>query len=189
MRQQSAWRMMTRIRREMFRIVKQTLLKGIIEADETYIGRRSNIRGWGTTKTKILGAVERQGNVVAEVINDIAAETIKEFMGRYLLNVEDIELMTDGLTGYLPMGQYVKHSVLKRRPDKKFYGRINTNTIESVWALLKRARAGAHHDFRPEWTQLYVAEMCYRYNSRADHNAFDTFLQDACPLNPLRYKP
>lgn len=186
MRQQSAWRMMTRIKREMSRIVKLNLLNGIIEADETYIGRRSNIRGWGTIKTAVIGAVERQGNIVAEVIKDVRSDTIKAFLGYYLENSDDLELITDGLKGYVPMGQYVKHHVLRRRPDKNFSGRINTNTIESAWALLKRARAGAHHDFSPEYTQLYVSEMCYRYNSRSDPNAFDTFLHDACPLNPLR---
>lgn len=69
--QGSTWFMMQKIRREMER-KGETLLRGIIEADETYLGGRPrrkknergelpppSKRGRGTRKTLILAAIER----------------------------------------------------------------------------------------------------------------------------------
>lgn len=67
--QKTAWYILTRIRAEMADKTNSILLKGIIEADETYIGgkpRKKNKkedrepapRGRGTSKTTVIGAVE-----------------------------------------------------------------------------------------------------------------------------------
>ena len=112
MRQQTAWSMMKRIREEMLVKTGMKLLNGIIEADETYIGQKSNVRGWGTGKATVLGAVERGGNVVAEVIPDISANTIRKFVERYIRQPEDSLLITDGLRGYQPLRSYIEHKVL-----------------------------------------------------------------------------
>ena len=76
MNQKSAWYMMTRIRAEMA-TKNDVILKGIIEADETFVGgkpRKGNKRNddnphnpenkW-SKKTPVLGAVERGGKVTA----------------------------------------------------------------------------------------------------------------------------
>ena len=75
----------------------------------------------------------------------------------------------------IPKKDYISHEVITRNKGY-FRGDVHTNTIESVWALLKRARFGVHHSYRDYNTQLYVGEMCYRYNTRFDNQAFDTFL-------------
>ena len=73
--QKTAWYMAMRIRRAM--VDEGTLLSGIVEADEAYVGgkpRKSNrrdgdrpsTRGRGTDKLPIIGAVERGGKVVAK---------------------------------------------------------------------------------------------------------------------------
>ena len=73
MTQQSTWYMMQRIRSEMASQDKDSpLLKGIIEADEAYLGGKPrkpnkrdddepNPRGRGTKKTAILGSARRSG--------------------------------------------------------------------------------------------------------------------------------
>lgn len=64
-----------KIRSEMAKKTSALLLRGIIEADETYIGgkpRKANKkedrepakRGRGTDKTAVIGAVQRGGEVV-----------------------------------------------------------------------------------------------------------------------------
>ena len=64
--QKAAWYILTRIRSEMANKTNPIVLQGIIEADETYIGgspRKENRepapRGRGTSKTAVIGAVER----------------------------------------------------------------------------------------------------------------------------------
>ena len=99
--QHTAWSILDRIRREMnHHTVNRTFLKGIIEADETYIGVRSNIQGRGTTKTAVLGAVERNGKVVARVIRTADSETIREFVTRYVPEPDESRFITDGLNAY-----------------------------------------------------------------------------------------
>ena len=67
----SAWYLMQRIRSAMASD-QASFLRGIVEADETYIGakprkrnnrkpRKPSKRGRGTSKTAVLGAVERGG--------------------------------------------------------------------------------------------------------------------------------
>ena len=139
---------MDRIRREMnYRTVHRTFLKGIIEADETYIGVRSQIQGRGTTKTAVLGAVERNGKVVARVIRTADSETIREFVTRYIPEPDESRFITDGLNAYRAIGDYISHDVITRNKGY-FRGDVHTNTIESVWAILKRARFGVHHSYR-----------------------------------------
>lgn len=64
-----------------------TQLQGIIEADETYIGGRprykdkDNKRGRGTSgKTSVVGAVQREGEVRAEVTDDTKDATVLGFI-------------------------------------------------------------------------------------------------------------
>ena len=82
--------MQHRIRAEMGR-KSSKLLKGIIEADEAYVGgkpRRRNKRkddeptkrGRGTKKALVLGAVERGGNVAARVQTDLSGRGILQFL-------------------------------------------------------------------------------------------------------------
>ena len=45
-------------------------------------------------------------------------------------------------------------------------GFVHTNSIESVWALLKRQIYGIHHWVSEKHLKRYVAEMTYRFNAR-----------------------
>jgi hypothetical protein len=45
-------------------------------------------------------------------------------------------------------------------------GTAHTNTIESVWALLKRQIIGTHHWVSPKHLDQYVSEMTWRMNRR-----------------------
>ena len=77
--QKTAWRMQQCIRSAMA-TDEGALLQGIIEVDETYVGgkprykNKNNKRGRGASgKTSVVGAVERGGEVKAQVTNDTKA--------------------------------------------------------------------------------------------------------------------
>ena len=89
--QKTAWYILTCIRAEMANKTNPIVLQGIIEADETYIGgkpRKENRkedrepapRGRGTSKTAVIGAVERGGQVIAEVAKGLTGRDILEFI-------------------------------------------------------------------------------------------------------------
>ena len=40
--------------------------------------------------------------------------------------------------------------------------KLTTNSIESVWAVVKRAYKGIYHQWRPKHGQRYLNEVAYR---------------------------
>jgi transposase-like protein len=183
--QKTAWYILVRIRAEMARKTNPIVLQGIIEADETYIGgkpRKENKkadrepakRGRGTSKTAVIGAVERGGQVVAEVAKGLTGRAILEFIRR-VVNVKESELMTDEYYGYNALSTQLKHHVINHQ-EQYVDGDKHTNTIEGFWSLLKRAWYGSHHHYETAYTPLYVAERCYVYNNRHLETIFWKFL-------------
>ena len=175
LKQKAAWYLMTRIRAEMANKTNPIVLQGIIEADETYIGgkpRKENKkedrvpakRGRGTSKTAVIGAVERGGQVVAEVAKGLSGRDILEFIRR-VVNIKESELMTDEYHAYNALSNQLKHHVINHQ-EQYVDGDKHTNTIEGFWSLLKRAWYGQHHHYSVGYTPLYVAERCYIYNCR-----------------------
>ena len=183
--QKTAWYILTRIRAEMANKTNPIVLQGIIEADETYIGgkprkenkkedRISHKRGRGTSKTAVIGAVERGGQVVAEVAKGLTRRDILEFIRR-VVNVKESELMTDEYHAYNALSSQLKHHVINHQ-EQYVDGDKHTNTIEGFWSLLKRAWSGQHHYYSVGYTSLYVAERCYVYNNRHLETIFWKFI-------------
>ena len=122
--QGSAWYLMQKIRAEMGR-KSSDLLQGIIEADETYIGgkpRRSNIkedyepnkRGRGTSKTPILGMIERGGEVKAQVAPNLTSKEIIEFVTDSV-DPDGSVLITDEFRAYRAIRPMIPHRVINHR--------------------------------------------------------------------------
>ena len=186
--QKTAWYMQARIRAEMANKTNPIVLQGIIEADETYIGgkpRKENKkedrepakRGRGTSKTAVIGAVERGGQVVAEVAKGLTGRDIMQFIQR-VVNVKESELMTDEYHAYNALSSQLKHHVINHQ-EQYVDGDKHTNTIEGFWSLLKRAWYGQHHHYSVGYTPLYVAERCYVYNARNLECIFTKFIRDS----------
>jgi len=186
--QPTAWYMIHRIRAAMAQGDADTLLNGIIEADESYIGgrpRRSNVKddhtpnkpGRGTKKTAVIGAVERGGRVIAEVAKDLTGRGIAKFL-KGAVDPDGSVLITDEYKGYNAAESFLPHAVVNHQERYvDMDGWLHTNTIESFWALIKRAWYGSHHHYSKRYMPLYVAETSWKYNERKNPNAFSTFLR------------
>lgn len=183
--QSTALRIQRKIRQNM--VTDSALLTGIVEADETYIGGKprkganakpkgKNPTGRGTKKLPVVGAVERNGTVHAEPSPRVTAKTLKAFLMRRVS--PDALLMTDAFRGYSRMGDWIRHATIDHA---KGYaeGIIHVNSIESFWALLKRALFGSHHHYTVKHAAEYIAEACYKYNIRRNDNPFGDFIQAA----------
>ena len=140
--QKTAWFILARIRAEMANRTNPIVLQGIIEADETYIGgkprkenkkedRKPAPRGRGTSKTAVIGAVERGGQVVAEVAKGLTGRNIMQFIRR-VVNVKESELMTDENNAYNALSSQLKHHVINHQ-EQYADGDTHTNTIEGFW--------------------------------------------------------
>ena len=184
--QKSAWYVLQRIRSQMATEQEDILLQGIVEADETYVGgrpRKGNKRtddrpaprGRATSKTPVIGAVERGGSVTAKVASDLSGRGVMQFI-REAVSPDGSLLITDEYGAYRATREIMPHAVINhsvRYAD----GDTHTNTIEGFWSLLKRAWYGAHHHYQRHYMPLYVAEACWKYNQRGNGNTFGSFLR------------
>lgn len=186
--QPTTWKMMHRIRRALADDGK--LLAGIVEMDETYVGgkpRKANRRsddppgGQGiTTKTPIIGAVERGGRVKAkattkaELTGDDMEATVKE-----MVSAKDTILTTDEHRGYGGVNKFMAHRTInhsvsfsERDLFADLYGATHTNTIEGFWAIVKRAIYGQFHWVSRKYLPLYLNELTWRYSERRNPDRF-----------------
>lgn len=182
--QPTAWYMQQRIRAAMASD-EAPMLAGIIEADETYVGGKprkrnkrdddkQNPRGRGTDKTPIIGAVERDGNVIAQVAEDLSGMGILNFI-KNAVRTEDSVLITDEYKAYNAVRSLMPHATINHQVEYSRDG-VHTNTIEGFWSLLKRAWYGSHHQYTLKFTPLFVAEAAWKYNHRHEVRPWDTFM-------------
>jgi transposase-like protein len=173
----TAWGMCHKIRAAL--IEPQVKLGGIVEMDETYIGGKEINRHWDKKKghrddkTPIIGAVERKGNVVARVLERVAAQDVIDFVGEVVSNKVSL-LATDAWPGY---GHYLDkypHASVDHSKRQYVIGAVHTNTIEGFWSIFKRGVVGTFHKMSAKYMALYVAEFQFRYNNRFNPDMFGT---------------
>lgn len=178
----TAIRMQHKIRAQMASDEQEIVLQGIIEADETYIGGKprkgrdtDNKRGRGTRKQAVIGAVERNGKVVAQVAQSLTGRNIMRFITDTVDTAGSL-LITDEFASYRAMSRVMPHAWIDHKTQYAD-GDTHTNTIEGVWSLIKRAWYGSHHHYSRHWMPLYIAESCWKYNHRKSANAFGDFVR------------
>ena len=181
--QKSAWYMQQRIRTAM-ETDQATMLTGVLEADETYIGgipkkknkKEDNPKGGQgkSNKTPVIGVVERDGKVIAKVIDDATGKSVMEFIQQTVSPATTI-LITDENKAYHGVKQLMPHGVINHQKEY-VNGPIHTNTIEGFWSLLKRAWYGTHHKYTVGFMPLFVAEASWKYNHRKDGDAWGSFM-------------
>lgn len=171
--QKSAWFVLHRIRTAM-QSGSFEKLSGEVECDETYIGglsknmhvakRKAKIHGTGTsTKTGVMGLVERKGRVRAKVIENSQLETLHQGVKETV--EEGSTLFTDHYRGYNGLHEAYIHEVINHSIEY-VRGNVHTNSIENFWSLLKRTIKGTYVSVAPEHLQKYVEEQTFRYNER-----------------------
>lgn len=150
-------------------------LSGIVEVDETYVGGKPRHKGWKagapkpraqySTKTRVVGMVERGGSVRAEVAQTVTSRNLRQIV---LENVcTSSRLMTDELKAYRKVGpQYVSHQTVNHGKREYSRGDVTTNTIEGFFSLIKRGMYGTYHSVSKKHLHRYMDEFAFRYNAR-----------------------
>jgi IS1 family transposase len=171
------------------------MLTGIVEVDETYVGgkamnkhrSRSGTKGGSADKTPVIGAVERDGDVIAKVLPVANKATMHEFV-RQVVSPDAEMLATDTHPVYQRLKGYPQHQMLNHQQGEFKRGEAHTNSIESVWALLKRQIIGTHHWVSPKHLEKYVQEMTWRLNRRSMTPADRMNSLFECVAGALPYK-
>jgi transposase-like protein len=168
----SAWFMAHRLRYAMEQHpAMASLLTGIVEADETYVGgRRKGTRrgrpGPESHKTPVVALVERgTGRVRAFPMPRVTAENLETAI---LANVDmKAELQTDDYFAYRTVGQQMaRHGVVNHSAKEYVKGNDYTNTAEGFFSLLKRGVTGVYHHVGRGHLNRYCDEFSFRYEHR-----------------------
>ena len=118
-------------------------------------------RGRGTDKTPILATIEGFLSFI-----------------RKFVKTDQAVLMTDEFQSYEVVDEIMPHSTVNHGEKEYVKGIAHTNTIEGFWSMLKRAFHGTHHHYSKKWTPLYLAEVCFKWNSWKRRKVFERFLKE-----------
>jgi transposase-like protein len=194
----TAWYLCHRIR-EAVKDADNSLLRGICEVDETYVGgkaknmhkdvRARRIQGRGSVgKAMVLGAIERGGKVRLDAGETPDRETLKAFIAAKLAD-ETTAIMTDDFPAYDGIADCnTRHETVNHSGKEWVRGDVHTNTMENVWSLFKRSIIGSYHQISVKHLDRYLDGLEFRFNNRNNPFLFrDTLLRLLASSN-LEYK-
>lgn len=170
--QKSAWFMLGRLREACGSDDDIDKLRGIVEIDECFVGGKEGNKheskklhaGRGPVgKTAVLGMRERGGRTRAKVVT---RRTIDAIHGEIHAGVEvGTQLYTDDHIVFSDLdGLFFKHESVNHSAGEYARGAASTNSIESVWAVLKRGIHGVYHQVSTKHLFRYVDEFTFRLN-------------------------
>lgn len=170
--QKTAWFMLGRLREACSAPDSIDKLKGVIEIDEAFIGGKEGNKheskklraGRGPVgKVAVLGMRERGGRTRAKVTE---IRTLDAIHGDIHANVEvGSQLYTDDHIVFQGLdGLFYRHASINHSAGEYARGPASTNSIESVWAVLKRGLHGVYHHASPKHLDRYVQEFAWRLN-------------------------
>jgi transposase-like protein len=167
----STWFMTHRIR-EAMRVVGVEPMGGeggIIEADETFIGRQEGQpkprAGWGH-KNAVMTLVERGGSARSFHVESTRRADVEGIMRANIR--KESRLVTDEARHYTAIGkEFASHDTVSHGEGE--YGRddVHTNTVEGYYSVFKRGMKGVYQHCSERHLHRYLAEFDFRYSNRS----------------------
>lgn len=187
----TAWRIFKQIR--MLMTQTPSLLEGIVEVDETFIGGKGKNRAyeWRANKPKqvVMGIVKRRGTAYLKHIPNTNSYTL---INQIKENISPKAfVMSDDYQAYKRLYEHgYSHHYSVNHSDSQYVrwnGLIHNNTIESLWSQLKRGIYGVYRNVSKKYLQAYIDEYAWRYNNkRYQDRIFDRLLRQITEVTFLK---
>jgi len=153
----------------------------VIEADETYIGKRDGkpsrpdtfVSGFGwmshpkiDKQRKIVALVERGGAARSFIVDSVNKATVRKIL---FTNADRKSvLMTDEANIYPATGaHFADHQTVNHSAYEYARGTASTNTVEGYFSIFKRGMKGIYQHCSEAHLHRYLAEFDFRYSNRA----------------------
>jgi transposase-like protein len=153
---------------------------GIVEADETYLGKTEqphvsprrkgrpyNPRGLRGPKDKrpIVALVERGGNVRTFHVPVADKPSVQKIVKENIAH--ESRLHTDESPLYFGAGQHFSaHETVKHTAGEYARDDVHTNSAEGYFSIFKRGMRGVYQHCKEKHLHRYLAEFDHRYNHR-----------------------
>jgi len=166
-RYKSAWLLLQKLRSAMGNRDAKYLLDGIVEFDDTYFGgpKSGGKRGRGTSKTKVLVALSKDGKgkpkyLKMRIVPNLKGKTVGSFAFEVIAENSIVE--TDAYCSYRkPLSEKFNHN----------WQVFDTNGETLAWlhTIISNAKSfvqGTFHGLDELHLQRYLDEFCWRFNRR-----------------------
>lgn len=187
--QKTAWFMLHRLRYAFNHPNFNAPLEGTIEADESFIGGKSENKHESkkvrneegnliSSKAPVLGMRQRNGHLKAIVVKDVSSWTLIPLIKKHV--TIGSTMYTDEHGGYNRLKHNYTHDSVKHTANEFVRGMVHTNGIENFWSHLKRGLTGIYHWASVKHLQAYVNEYALRFNTRdfKTHQRFNVVLEN-----------
>ncbi|ETI64380.1 transposase IS1595 [Sphingobium sp. C100] len=152
---------------------------GIVEVDETFIGRIKGapVKRSFHHKMKVLALIDRDtGKARTMVVDKVNAATLMPIVK---VNIaREAVVMTDEAMAYTTVSKhFAAHGVTVHSAGQYVdpaNSAIHSNTVEGYFSIFKRGMKGVYQHCGEQHLHRYLAEFEFRYNHRIAHGIGDT---------------
>ena len=167
----SAWFLSHRIR-EAMKTLHVAPMGGAgmtVEADETFIGRKSTSRAYEPpgVKQAVFALVQRDGGVRSFHVPNVTAANLRPIIAKHANT--DSRFQSDESPIYsIPGTLYAYHGVVNHSAKEYVRDDDYTNTVEGYFSIVKRGIYGIYQHVSEAHLHRYLAEFDFRYTNQSD---------------------
>lgn len=165
----TAWRMGQEIRKYLTHVDGDPPLSGHVEVDETMIGgkRHGKRRRGAEGKTVVFGMVERSGDVITRIVNDVSCATLEPHITKNVRKGSTVS--SDEWKAYAKIARLgYKHGAVNHSKEEWARDGHHANTIEAFWSILKRSIKSTHVHISRRHLSKYFGEFEFHWNLKHD---------------------
>ena len=165
----SAWFLSHRIR-EAMKTLHVAPMGGAgmtVEADETFIGRKSTSRAYEPpgVKQAVFALVQRDGGVRSFHVPNVTAANLRPIIAKHA-NTDSRFQSDESPIDSIPGTLYAYHGVVNHSAKEYVRDDDYTNTVEGYFSIVKRGIYGIYQHVSEAHLHRYLAEFDFRYTNR-----------------------